>query len=61
MKKQDYRNHTKYYPLHHFVFYPLLAASLFWSINNIIKYPGDADLWIGLSIVLALMDCYPLL
>ncbi|WP_153796639.1 DUF6526 family protein [Foetidibacter luteolus] len=28
MKKQDYHNHVKYYPLHHFVFYPLLLAAV---------------------------------
>jgi hypothetical protein len=36
MKKQNYRNHVRYYPLHHFIFYPLgftfLGISAGWSV-----------------------------
>jgi hypothetical protein len=61
MEKQSYNNHTKYYPLHHFVFYPLLGASLFWSIRNSIRYPENAEIWIVISIVLALMGLLSLI
>jgi hypothetical protein len=52
MKKQDYNNYRKYYPLHHFIFYPLLAAAIFWTFNNSRKEPDNSTLWLGLTIVL---------
>ena len=52
MKKQDYSNHRKSYPLHHFIFYPLLGASIFWTLSNIRKEPDNSTLWLGLTIVL---------
>lgn len=32
MEPQNYKNHVKYYPLHHFVFLPLTAAMLVTGI-----------------------------
>ena len=52
MKKQDYSNHRKYYPLHHFIFYPLLSAAIFWTVNNSWKDTDNSTLWLGLTIVL---------
>ena len=37
MKQQDYRNHVRYYPAHHFIFYPIAIALLFTSIGFAIK------------------------
>ena len=55
MKKQQYSNHAKSYPLHHFVFYPLLGVAAIWSGMNIRKHPDDADLWLAITIVFLLM------
>jgi hypothetical protein len=39
MPKQQYKNHVRYYPAHHFVFYPLAILLLVICIKN---YFGDA-------------------
>ena len=31
---QNYKNHTRYYPLHHFILTPLTAVSFVWAIIN---------------------------
>jgi hypothetical protein len=50
MKKQDYRNHVRYYPAHHFVFYPILLALLVTSIIFAIK--EESKLWWVISAVI---------
>lgn len=37
MKKQGYSNHVRYYPPHHFVFYPIALAMLAIAIRFAIK------------------------
>jgi len=32
MKKQDQSNHTKYYPTHHFIFYPIVLSLIGFSL-----------------------------
>ena len=39
MKTQNYKNHIQYYPLHHFVFYPVMLVLIVASIVGIYKYP----------------------
>lgn len=38
MKKQDYNNHVRFYPPHHFIFYPfillLIASSVYYTISD---------------------------
>ena len=31
---QNYKNHTRYYPLHHFILTPLTAIAFVWAIVN---------------------------
>ncbi len=52
MPAQSYANHTRWYPPHHFVFYPLLAAVIGCSVWAAFRYPQDHFLWIGLVIAL---------
>lgn len=50
MEKQRYENHVKYYPLHHFIFYPLLLAAIIYSA---IKSFADSSIdkeWLFLTI-----------
>jgi hypothetical protein len=53
MKKQNYSNHTFYYPAHHFVFYPLLILASILIYRN---YP-DKGSWdyILLIFILAML------
>jgi hypothetical protein len=55
MKAQNYNNHIRFYPPHHFVFYPLMLALL-----GIAAYYGYEDkdnrpLWMFICILLAVI------
>jgi len=52
MKKQDYKNHVKYYSPHHFVLLPLLVVAIFISCRNIFKYPDQREFFIWITVVL---------
>jgi hypothetical protein len=52
MKKQDYKNHVKYYAPHHFVLLPLLLIAIVVSCRNIFKYPEQREFFIWITIVL---------
>lgn len=54
MKKQDYKNHIRFYTPHHFVFYPLLLVLLGISAYFIITGEETA-IWIFISILLLLI------
>lgn len=43
MKKQNYKNHVRYYAPHHFLFYPIMLAMLVISIRSIIR--DNAGVW----------------
>ena len=50
MEKQTYKNHIRFYPPHHFVYYPvlmaLLAASIYFSFTK-----EETLIWTFISIV----------
>lgn len=55
MEAQHYKNHVRYFPPHHFVFYPgiliLLGISIYFSLNS-----GEmAPIWIFLTVLTALI------
>jgi len=55
MAAQQYKNHVRYFPAHHFFFYPaillLLGISIYFSLNA-----GEtAAIWIFLSVLTALV------
>ncbi len=52
MKQQDVHNHIRYYPPHHFIFYPLLALFIAASSACIFRYPQDALIWKAITGVL---------
>ncbi|PZR38482.1 MAG: hypothetical protein DI538_09540 [Azospira oryzae] len=53
MKKQNYSNHVRYYPPHHFVLLPLLFILTVWSVINIFYDSSNQLLWIFLSLLSA--------
>ncbi|WP_312768362.1 DUF6526 family protein [Epilithonimonas sp.] len=59
MSSQDLKNHRKYYPLHHFIFYPvslvLLIVSLFQVFKNINHNSSLVMIWSAISAVIVLM------
>ncbi len=50
-EQQTYANHVRWYPLVHFVIFPLLTILLIWSIVNLVMAPSAANLWNLLMIV----------
>lgn len=53
-KKQSYTNHIRFYPAHHFVFYPLATLLLIASISFIFLRE-DKLLWSFISVLVALI------
>ncbi|MCY1496095.1 hypothetical protein D3C87_422910 [compost metagenome] len=54
MKKQDYKNHIRFYTPHHFVFYPLLLILLGVSVYFIFGREKESLLWVFISVLLLL-------
>ena len=52
MKKQDYKNHVKYYAPHHFVLLPLLMIAIIISVYNIFHSPFQQVFYIWITIAL---------
>lgn len=59
MSGQNLQNHRKFYPLHHFIFYPvmlvLLTFSLFEFWDNSVDDRDISLLWLVLSVVIIMV------
>jgi hypothetical protein len=55
MKQQNYNNHRKFYPPHHFIYLPLLIILEILGIYKIWDDPGNQLVWILFSIVIFLL------
>ncbi|HVX51351.1 MAG TPA: DUF6526 family protein [Chitinophagaceae bacterium] len=55
MAQQHYKNHAKYYPLHHFIFYPVVLAGIIASIVYYFKYPQLHSVWLALAAIFLLL------
>lgn len=51
MAVQNYKNHIRFYPPHHFVFYPIIMFMLAFAIRNAFTDQLNQTLWIFLSIL----------
>ncbi len=51
INQQSYANHVRWYPLVHFVIFPLLTILLIWSIVNLVTAPSAGNLWSLLLII----------
>ncbi len=54
MARQSYSNHIRFYPPHHFIFYPVAIALLVISIYHSFTQPNSA-IWIFISIIFLLL------
>lgn len=52
MNKQNFGNHVRYYPLHHFVLLPLLTTAIIISCKKIFDEPEKREFFIWITIVL---------
>ncbi|RXK83410.1 DUF6526 family protein [Filimonas effusa] len=55
MKTQNYKNHVRYYPPHHFMFYPIVLAMLIISIRNIMRNTANTNEWIMLTALVIML------
>ena len=49
--KQSFKNHTRWYVPHHFVYYPILLLLIGYAIYNAVT-SGDTEIWIMISVIL---------
>ncbi|CAN5380534.1 hypothetical protein BH20ACI2_BH20ACI2_26200 [soil metagenome] len=50
-EQQTYANHVRWFPLVHFVIFPLLTILSIWSIVNLVMTPSAGNLWNLLLII----------
>ncbi|KFF02268.1 DUF6526 family protein [Chryseobacterium luteum] len=55
MREQNYKNHRKFYPPHHFIYLPLLIVMEIFGIYEILNDPRNQLTWILFSIVIFLL------
>ena len=56
METQSYKNHIRYYPPHHFVYYPIIMAFLAFSIYFSFT-TEDSLIWGFISVVFIVLFC----
>ena len=56
MKIQSYKNHIRYYPAHHFVYYPVVMAFLAFSVYFIFT-TDDKMIWTFISLIFVVLFC----
>lgn len=52
---QDYENHIRFYPPHHFVFYPVVIAGFVVCVTKAFGASADFWLWIFLALVFVII------
>lgn len=55
MEVQNYKNHIRYYPPHHFVFYPLMLILLGATIYFTISDESLRTVWIFISLLIVVV------
>ncbi|RCR70638.1 DUF6526 family protein [Larkinella punicea] len=55
MKTQNYENHVRYYPPHHFVFYPVVLILLGISLYYTFKADEPTLIWPFISLLIVLI------
>jgi hypothetical protein len=56
MEKQSFKNHVRYYPPHHFVYYPIIMTLLAFSVYFIF-ISEDKLIWIFISAIFVVLFC----
>lgn len=52
MSQQNYKNHIRFYPAHHFIFYPLLMISFAFAIYGYMEQWNVKLIWGAVLIIL---------
>lgn len=56
MEKQSFKNHVRYYPPHHFVYYPIIIVFLAFSVYFIFT-TEDQLIWTFISAIFVVLFC----
>jgi hypothetical protein len=56
METQSYKNHIRYYPPHHFVYYPIIMIFLAFSVSFIFT-SEDKLIWTFISAIFVVLFC----
>lgn len=51
MKKQNFENHKKFNPLHHFIFTPLALGATIYSCVQALKSDTNSEIWFFLTLL----------
>ena len=51
MATQNFKNHTRYYAAHHFIFYPLLLTSLIAAVVAYNNHPEQRQVWMAIIVI----------
>jgi len=54
MEKQNYRNHIRWYPAHHLIFYPVIFACFTLSLISCISDDANRMIWLMLCFLSAI-------
>ncbi len=54
-KQQNYNNHIRFYPPHHFVFYPLMLVLISLGVWQAVADEGNRLLWIFMALLVAVI------
>jgi hypothetical protein len=57
MKQQTYSNHVRFYPPHHFIFYPVVGSLFVASIACIFIYSEHALEWLAIALLFFIVIC----
>ena len=55
MNTQNYQNHRKFYPAHHFIYLPLLLALQIYGIYKSLQNDENQLVWILFSVIIFLL------
>ena len=53
-RAQNYKNHTRFFPLFHFFVMPILGGNVFVAVWDLLQVPGLASAW-GLVLAIGLL------
>lgn len=54
---QTYANHTRWYPLHHFILTPLLLLIFVYNLIQLFRFPDyDRVMWLAMSVGLLILS-----
>lgn len=51
MSQQSYKNHVRWYPPHHFVFYPVMLGLIIFSTYKSYNDEAMRELWVTMTVV----------